>query len=113
MCRRIGLFCTRVEANGGRWHNAVRRRTPTANSETGNSIMGRRLHIALLIESSRYYGRMLLDGVADYARTFGPWTFYHGERSIDDPAPARLRQWKPDGVIGRFVNRAQANYVRR
>jgi LacI family transcriptional regulator len=56
---------------------------------------------------------MLLDGVADYARTFGPWTFYHGERSIDDPAPARLRQWKPDGVIGRFVNRAQAEYVLR
>jgi LacI family transcriptional regulator len=79
----------------------------------GDPIMGRLLHIALLIESSRYYGRMLLDGVADYARTFGPWTFYHGERSIDDPAPVRLRQWKPDGVIGRFVNRAQAEFVRR
>jgi LacI family transcriptional regulator len=75
--------------------------------------MGRRLRIALLIESSRYYGRMLLDGVADYARTYGPWTIYHGERSIDDPVPAALRRWKPDGVIGRFVRRAQAEYVRR
>ena len=75
--------------------------------------MGRRLRIVLLIESSRGYGRMLLDGVAEYARTYGPWTFYHIERSLHDPVPPRLRQWRPDGVIARLANRKQAAQLRR
>ena len=75
--------------------------------------MGRRLRIVLLIETSRGFGRMMLDGVADYARAYGPWTFYQGERSLDDPVPPRLRQWKPDGVIARLLDRKQAAQVRR
>jgi len=75
--------------------------------------MGRRVRIVLLIETSRGYGRMLLDGIADYARTYGPWTFFQGERSIDDPVPPRLRQWKPDGVIARILDRKQATQIRR
>ena len=49
--------------------------------------MGRRLRIVLLVETLRGFGRMMLDGVADYVRTYGPWTFYQGERSLDDPVP--------------------------
>jgi LacI family transcriptional regulator len=75
--------------------------------------MGKRLRIVLLIETSRGFGRTLLDGVADYARAYGPWTFYHGERSLDDPVPPRLRQWKPDGVIARLLDRKQAAQIRR
>ncbi len=75
--------------------------------------MGRRLRIVLLIETSRGFGRMMLDGVADYARAYGPWTFYQGERSLHDPVPPRLRQWKPDGVIARLLDGKQAAQVRR
>jgi LacI family transcriptional regulator len=75
--------------------------------------MGKRLRIVLLIETSRGYGRMMLDGVADYARAYGPWTFYQGERSLDDPVPPRLRRWKPDGVIARLLDRKQAAQIRR
>jgi LacI family transcriptional regulator len=66
--------------------------------------MNRRLRIALLIESSRSYGRNLLYGIAEYARIYGPWTFFYRERSIDDPLPAGLRRWRPDGIITHIVD---------
>lgn len=61
------------------------------------------LRIALLIESSYSFGRRLQQGIAAYARTFGPWIFHHEERSYDDPAPAGLEQWQPDGIIARIT----------
>ena len=66
--------------------------------------MPTRPHVALLIESSRAYGRGLLLGIAQYARLHGNWAIYHQERAIDDPAPRWLRQWRGDGVIARIVN---------
>jgi len=71
------------------------------------------LRVALLIESSRGYGRNLLAGIAAYARTFGPWTFYHEERAFGDPLPLKLRDWRPQGVIARLENRQLVQAVRR
>jgi len=65
----------------------------------------RRCHIALLIESSRASGRGLLHGIAKYARTHGPWSVYHHERSLGDAAPVSLFDWKPDGIIARLESR--------
>ncbi|HEV2970824.1 MAG TPA: DNA-binding transcriptional regulator [Pirellulales bacterium] len=64
--------------------------------------MKTQLRVVLLIESSRAFGRGLLAGIAAYSMTHGPWTFYHEERSIDDPIPRGLRAWTPDGCIGRI-----------
>jgi LacI family transcriptional regulator len=75
--------------------------------------MAKRLRIALLIESSRAYGRDLLCGIAAYARTYGPWTFIHQERSIDDPIPRGLMQWKPDGLIVRIVDAKIGRQIHR
>ena len=61
--------------------------------------------VILLIESSRKVGRDVLSGIASYATKFGPWHFCHYERSLEDPPPRWLRQWKPDGVIARIENR--------
>jgi hypothetical protein len=72
-----------------------------------------RLRIALLIESSRSFGRNLLYGIAAYSRTYGPWTFYHQERSIDDPLPASLRHWRPDGIIARTVDLRRSRQLHR
>jgi LacI family transcriptional regulator len=79
----------------------------------GSKIMNRRLRIALLIESSRSYGRNLLYGIAEYARIYGPWTFYYRERSIDDPLPKGLGRWRPDGIIARLVDPRVSRRVRR
>jgi LacI family transcriptional regulator len=63
------------------------------------------LRIALLIESSRTTGREILEGIAAYSRTHGSWTFFHEHRTLDDPVPRRLRQWKPHGIIFRLLGR--------
>jgi LacI family transcriptional regulator len=54
-----------------------------------------------------------LAGIAAYARVFGPWTFHHEERALGDPMPAALRQWRPEGIIGRLENAALVRQVRR
>ena len=67
--------------------------------------MPERPRIALLVESSRDYGRGLLQGIAAYARAHGPWSLYHLERSLGDPAPSRLKEWARDGIIARIESR--------
>lgn len=69
--------------------------------------------VALLIESSRGFGRNVLAGIAAYARAFGPWIFYHEERALADPMPAQLRLWRPQGLIARIENQSLARCVRR
>lgn len=68
--------------------------------------------VALLIETSRAYGRGLLRGVAAYARTHGPWSIYHHERALGDAVPDWLRRWRGDGIIARIESRQLADYIR-
>ena len=75
--------------------------------------MGRTLRIALLVESSHGFGRAVLQGIAAYAKTYGPWTFHHEERAFDDPMPAGLKAWKPDGIIARVATPALASQLQR
>lgn len=75
--------------------------------------MSEPLRVALLIESSRSYGRNLLAGIAAYARVFGPWTFFHEERSLGDPMPAGLLHWRPQGIIARLENATLVRQIRR
>lgn len=65
-----------------------------------------RPHIALVIESSRGYGRALLAGVARYARDHGPWSINWQDRGMSDPIPEWLGGWRGDGVIARVETRA-------
>ncbi|MBI1369616.1 MAG: helix-turn-helix domain-containing protein [Planctomycetes bacterium] len=64
--------------------------------------MTHRPKVALLIESSRAYGRGLLRGIAAYARTHGRWSIFHQERAQADDVPDWLHKWKGDGVIARI-----------
>jgi LacI family transcriptional regulator len=75
--------------------------------------MVRRPRIALLIDSYKAYGRGLLSGIADYAHTHGPWTFFHEERSLGDSLPPAMKNWKPDGLIARIVNDRIGRQIRR
>lgn len=67
--------------------------------------------VALLIESSREYGRGLLRGIADYAIRRGPWVFYRNEdlfyrKSGRPNLPLMLKKWNVDGVIMRECDQA-------
>lgn len=73
--------------------------------------MARRPRIALLIESSRAYGRALLQGVAAHLREHGPWIVYHQERRLHQGAPAWMKDWKGDGIIARIWSRQLARQI--
>ena len=58
-------------------------------------------HVALLIESSRAYGRGLLQGIASFAQEQGNWSLRHQEMTIDAEPPLWLKNWRGDGVLVR------------
>jgi LacI family transcriptional regulator len=75
--------------------------------------MADRLRVALLIESSRAYGRGLLQGIAAYARAHGPWSIYQHERALGDDAPPWMKGWQGDGVIARVESRKLSRRLQR
>jgi LacI family transcriptional regulator len=68
-------------------------------------------HVALIIETSMAYGRGLLRGVSQYVTENGYWSSYIDQRSLNDPPPAWLQNWKGDGVIMRAQTRRMAQLV--
>jgi LacI family transcriptional regulator len=58
-------------------------------------------HVALIVETSTVFGRQVLRGVGIYLRENGPWSVYIEQRSIYDPAPPWLKDWRGDGIISR------------
>ena len=64
--------------------------------------------VALLIESSRNYGRGVLRGIARYAHAHGPWSFFVQERELHSGIPKWLQHWKGDGIIARIESRRMA-----
>jgi LacI family transcriptional regulator len=73
--------------------------------------MGKRPHVALLIESSRGYGRGLLHGIAEYIRVHGPWSIYLQRHHLYDAPPAWLKDWRGDGIIARVENKRIAQAI--
>lgn len=59
--------------------------------------------VAVLIETSMAYGREMLLGVSDYLKENGPWTVYFEHRSLLDPAPPWLADWRGEGIIARLA----------
>src|SRR5262245_6029910 len=70
-------------------------------------------HVALLIETSRGYGRGLLEGVIRYQREHGPWSIYFQPHGLEAPAPRWLKGWHGDGILARIDNRQMARAVRQ
>ena len=75
--------------------------------------MRRRLHVALLIETSNSYARGLLDGIISYVREHELWSIYLPEQRRGERPPAWLRRWEGDGIIARIENRGIAQAVKR
>ena len=57
--------------------------------------------VALLIETSRGYGRALLRGIVRYSRLHGPWGFYVTPGDFEQVLP-RMRSWGGTGIIARI-----------
>jgi len=72
--------------------------------------MNKLRRVALLIESSRTYGRELVRGIMRYSRVHGPWVFpwvfyrqdlFYIVRGSEHAELEHLRKWGPDGIIAR------------
>lgn len=62
--------------------------------------MGSLKKIILLIETSREFGRELLNGIARYSKLHGPWSFYLEPRALKSSIP-RIKNWNADAIIMR------------
>jgi LacI family transcriptional regulator len=69
--------------------------------------------VALLIESSRSYGRELLMGIAKYVRIHGPWSIEFEEGDPAEHFPKWFDRWNWDGIVARISTPAMAEVIRR
>ncbi|MBE0534967.1 MAG: DNA-binding transcriptional regulator [Phycisphaerae bacterium] len=72
--------------------------------------MKRTPHVALLIETSREFGRSLLYGIARYAKVHGPWRFHRRAGALDSPL-SQWSDWKVDGAIVRDVAKVESRIL--
>jgi LacI family transcriptional regulator len=59
--------------------------------------------IALLVETSRGFGRDLLRGVSRYAQVHGPWCFHITAGDYEQVVP-QMKKWGGTGIIARVAN---------
>jgi LacI family transcriptional regulator len=63
-------------------------------------------HVALLVETSRTYGRDILRGVNRWMQEHGPWSVFLELRGLDSSVPRWLRSWQGDGILARTASAA-------
>ena len=66
--------------------------------------------VALLVGTSRGYGRGLLRGIMKYSRLHGPWQFHLTPGDFEQIVP-RMKDWKGDGIIARVINQKTADLL--
>ncbi len=76
-------------------------------------ISTRRRRVALIIESSRAYGRGLFLGVAKFVREHHEWSVQSEEWKWTDAFPEWLSNWDGDGIIARVETPEMAEFIRR
>jgi LacI family transcriptional regulator len=67
--------------------------------------------VALLVETSRAYGRDLLVGIAQYIREQGQWSIEFEEGDPCEVMPDWFKRWKGEGIIARVKTRSMANAI--
>ena len=66
--------------------------------------------VALLIETSRGYGRSFLEGIVRYANLHGPWDFYLHPGDFFQALP-EMEQWGGTGIIARIETAGVAQAI--
>lgn len=81
-------------------------------SRTTQSEPRRIPRVAVLMETTREFSRMMIRGISDYARINGPWYLYVQSGDIDT-VPAFLEKCPIDAVIGRINTQGVLDMVGR
>ena len=61
--------------------------------------------VAVLIETSREYGRGLLRGVTRFHREKPNWSVYFRQQDLGAALPRWMKSWKGDGILARVANK--------
>jgi len=72
----------------------------------------RKRTVLLLIETSRAFGRGLLQGISRHALETDDWIVHVEDRGLLDSPPSWLKAWKGDGIISRSSSFALAQTLR-
>ncbi len=62
--------------------------------------------VALIVETSRTYGRNVLLGVRRYISEHKPWSVFAEVRDLESRPPRWLRNWDGDGILTRSGSQA-------
>jgi LacI family transcriptional regulator len=69
--------------------------------------------VALVIETTRAYGRRIIEGIMRYVKEHEPWLMEMEPRALADPLPQRFKEWSVDGMIVRLVDAGSLRALQR
>ena len=72
----------------------------------------RKHHVLLIVETSRAFGRGLLQGISRYMLEHDDWIVHVEDRGICETIPSWLSAWKGDGIISRTPSFSIARMIR-
>lgn len=58
--------------------------------------------VAILVESSRSYGRGLIRGIGKFLDENGNWQIEYRPRGLSEPMPQWIKSWQGDGILARI-----------
>jgi LacI family transcriptional regulator len=68
--------------------------------------------VAVLVDTSRSYGRDIVRGIRRYVAEHGPWSLYLEPRDLCSGFPDWLRDWQGDGILSRTVDEALLRHLK-
>jgi DNA-binding LacI/PurR family transcriptional regulator len=75
-------------------------------------ILPRIPQIAVLVDTSRSYGRDIVRGIRRYVAEYGPWSLYLEPRDLHSRFPDWLKNWPGDGILSRTVDDAMLRQLK-
>ncbi|MDR1964330.1 MAG: DNA-binding transcriptional regulator [Planctomycetaceae bacterium] len=75
--------------------------------------MKRKKNVLLIVETSRAFGRGLLQGISHHILEHDDWSVHVEDRGLLESTPTWLQNWKGDGIISRTSSFAVARTLRR
>lgn len=70
-------------------------------------------HVLLLIETSRSFGRQIIQGISQFTHEHRNWNIIFQDRSVYDRLPEWIKHWDGDGVILRTVDSSVHRQLKR
>lgn len=86
-------------------------RGPRPAATASSRPVGATKHVALLVETSRTFGREILKGVNRYIAEHKHWSVFLGLRALDSQVPRWLSSWQGDGILARTGSAAMAQAI--